>query len=93
MLLEDLPLAPVPLHLVLDQFAADVLPYCKNESSPFFLGFGDTGDDVAALCGALLALFTQQNLINQSFDSPSATFVRSRICISSRRRRPTASTP
>ncbi|MFE4516229.1 pyridoxal phosphate-dependent decarboxylase family protein [Kitasatospora sp. NPDC056783] len=78
--LRDVLLAPLPedgspLEAVLDEFVRDVLPDCKNESSPFFLGFGDTGDDVAALCGGLLSLFTQQNLINQSFDSPSGTFV------------------
>jgi Pyridoxal-dependent decarboxylase conserved domain len=60
---------------VLAEFAHAVLPLCKNEASPRFLGFGDTGDDIAALAGDVLALFTQQNLINQSFDSPSATFI------------------
>ncbi|MFE4971512.1 pyridoxal phosphate-dependent decarboxylase family protein [Kitasatospora sp. NPDC056651] len=74
-LLGPLPEEGSPLEAVFDEFVRDVLPDCKNESSPFFLGFGDTGDDVAALCGGLLSLFTQQNLINQSFDSPSGTFV------------------
>ncbi|MCX5211851.1 pyridoxal-dependent decarboxylase [Kitasatospora sp. NBC_00240] len=74
-LLVPLPEEGSPIEAVLDEFVRDVLPDCKNENSPFFLGFGDTGDDVAALCGGLLSLFTQQNLINQSFDSPSGTFV------------------
>ncbi|MGV9266702.1 pyridoxal phosphate-dependent decarboxylase family protein [Kitasatospora sp. NPDC003701] len=74
-LLTALPESGSPIETVLDEFVRDVLPECKNENSPFFLGFGDTGDDVAAICGGLLALFTQQNLINQSFDSPTATFV------------------
>ena len=74
-LLDDLPEASRSIDDVLDEFRTAVLPSCKNESSPHFLGFGDTGDDVAALAGNLLATFTQQNLINQSFDAPSATFV------------------
>ncbi|MFF2040884.1 pyridoxal phosphate-dependent decarboxylase family protein [Kitasatospora sp. NPDC058170] len=74
-LLTALPEDGSPIKTVLDEFVRDVLPECKNENSPYFLGFGDTGDDVAAICGGLLALLTQQNLINQSFDSPTATFV------------------
>jgi L-2,4-diaminobutyrate decarboxylase len=74
-LIYDLPDEATPLADIADDFVESVLPLCKNENSPYFLGFGDTGDDPAALCGGLLALFTQQNLINQSFDSPSATFV------------------
>ncbi|HTE46009.1 MAG TPA: pyridoxal-dependent decarboxylase [Gemmatimonadaceae bacterium] len=74
-LLDDLPEASRSVEDVLEEFTANVLPLCKNEASPQFLGFGDTGDDVAALVGSLLATFTQQNLINQSFDAPSATFV------------------
>lgn len=65
---------PVDLTDLLAEFGREVLPYCKNEASPQFLGFGDTGADLAALAGGLLALLTQQNLINQDFDSPSATF-------------------
>lgn len=76
----DLLVCPMPenpsaVEEVLRDFTETVLPLCKNEASPRFLGFGDTGDDVAALAGGVLALLTQQNLINQSFDSPSATFV------------------
>ncbi|MBA0124382.1 pyridoxal-dependent decarboxylase [Haloechinothrix sp. YIM 98757] len=74
-LVSELPDAPSGLDAVLSMFAQTVLPLCKNEASPHFVGFGDTGDDPAALAGGLLALLTQQNLINQSFDAPSATFV------------------
>lgn len=74
-LVSELPDAPSDLNAILKTFEHTVLPLCKNEASPYFLGFGDTGDDPAALAGGLLMLFTQQNLINQSFDSPSATFV------------------
>jgi glutamate/tyrosine decarboxylase-like PLP-dependent enzyme len=75
LLVGELPDRPTELDTVVRSFVEDVLPLCKNEASPRFLGFGDTGDDPAALAGGILALFTQQNLINQSFDSPSATFV------------------
>src|SRR5205085_7652575 len=75
LLVSELAEHPSTLEDVLAEFAETVLPLCKNEASPRFLGFGDTGDDIAALAGGVLALFTQQNLINQSFDSPSATFI------------------
>lgn len=74
-LVSELPDEPRGLDAVLETFEHTVLPLCKNEASPHFLGFGDTGDDPAALAGGLLMLLTQQNLINQSFDAPSATFV------------------
>jgi len=74
-LVHDLPEDPTVLPDIVEDFLYSVLPLCKNENSPYFLGFGDTGDDPAALAGGLLGLFTQQNLINQSFDAPSATFV------------------
>lgn len=75
LLLTELPEAPMPYETVYRQFCDQVMPLCKNEASPRFLGFGDTGDDPAALMGGVLSLLTQQNMINQSFDSPSATFV------------------
>lgn len=78
-LVSTLPIPPSSLREVLDLFESSVLPWCKNEASPRFMGFTDTGDDVAAMAGELLSMFLQQNLINQSFDSPSATFVE--ICV------------
>lgn len=75
LLISKLPEHPSAVEDVLAEFTETVLPLCKNEASPRFLGFGDTGDDIATLIGGVLALFTQQNLINQSFDSPSATFI------------------
>ncbi len=75
LLVSELPQHSTALEELLEEFAVTLAPLCKNEASPYFLGFGDTGDDLAALAGGILALFTQQNLINQSFDSPSATFV------------------
>jgi len=79
-LVHDLPEDPTGLPDIVEDFLYSVLPLCKNENSPYFLGFGDTGDDPAALAGGLLGLFTQQNLINQSFDAPSATFVEIAYC-------------
>ncbi len=75
MLVVDLPREASSLGALLESFEKTILPLCKNEASPRFLGFGDTGDDPASLVGGVLGLFTQQNLINQSFDAPSATFV------------------
>ncbi|WP_228791545.1 pyridoxal phosphate-dependent decarboxylase family protein [Nocardia puris] len=74
-LLTELPEASLTYDEIYRQFRDHVLPLCKNEALPRFLGFGDTGDDPAALMGGVLSLLTQQNMINQSFDSPSATFI------------------
>lgn len=60
---------------VLDEFVENILPYCTNFSSPTFMGFPDSGNSVASIGGALLYNFLQQNLINQSFCGPSATFI------------------
>jgi hypothetical protein len=75
LLVRDLPQTGTDLTGMIEEFEAEILPWCKNEASPRFLGFADTGDDPGALIGELLATFTQQNLINQGFDSPSATFI------------------
>ncbi|OBF71990.1 pyridoxal-dependent decarboxylase [Mycobacterium sp. 852002-51759_SCH5129042] len=74
-LLTALPVDSAGAQQVLAEFERAVLPLCKNEASPRFMGFGDTGDDPFALVGSVLSALTQQNMINQSFDSPSATFV------------------
>ncbi|MFF0529419.1 pyridoxal phosphate-dependent decarboxylase family protein [Nocardia amikacinitolerans] len=75
LLVTDLPAESMTGEKVLADFVDRVLPLCKNEASPRFMGFGDTGDDHLGLIGSVLAVLTQQNMINQSFDSPSATFV------------------
>jgi L-2,4-diaminobutyrate decarboxylase len=74
-ILHDLPADGTDLSTLLKEAESLLLPLCKNEASPYFCGFGDTGADTAALAGGLLDLFCQQNLINQSFDAPVATFV------------------
>ena len=70
-----LPESGKPIETVLEEFIQDVLPHCYNFASPQFMGFPDAGNSVAALAGAILSEFLQQNLINQSFCSPSGTFV------------------
>lgn len=64
---------------ILEEFKKEVLPYCTNFSSNNFMGFPDAGNSVASIGGALLYNMLQQNLINQSFCGPSATFVE--ICV------------
>lgn len=63
------------LEKVLGEFKEKILPYCTNFSSKNFMGFPDAGNSVAALGASILYNFLQQNLINQSFCGPSATFV------------------
>lgn len=60
---------------VVDEFKKDILPFCSNFSSRGFMGFPDAGNSLAGISGALFEVFLQQNLINQSFCAPSATFV------------------
>lgn len=74
LLVTELPKEGREVDSVVRDLVRHILPLCNNEASPRFLGFGHTGADVAALAGGLLALFAQQNLINQSFAAPSATF-------------------
>ncbi len=74
-LISDLPEKSSSTADVLKEFEHEILPYCTNFSSKKFLGFPDAGNSVGAIGGALLSDFLQQNLINQSFCAPSATFV------------------
>ncbi|SEK66158.1 pyridoxal phosphate-dependent decarboxylase family protein [Streptacidiphilus jiangxiensis] len=74
LLLGDLPDAPSSPEQVWTEITDTVLPYCVNMNSPRFMGFGDTGGDTASLAAGLFAVLAQQNLINQSFCSPSGTF-------------------
>ncbi len=74
-LISNLPEEGSAVTDVLEEFENDILPYCTNFSSKKFLGFPDAGNSVGAIGGALMSDFLQQNLINQSFCAPSATFV------------------
>lgn len=73
LLLEDLPEQPATARAVWEDISQRLLPYCVNMNSPRFMGFGDTGADPAALVAGVFAVLAQQNLINQSFCSPSGT--------------------
>lgn len=74
-LITKLPVRGKSPDKVLDEFLEKVLPYCTNFSSPNFMGFPDAGNSVASIGAALLYNFLQQNLINQTFCAPSATFI------------------
>lgn len=74
-LISDLPKKGKPVDDVLKEFQKNILPYCTNFSSKNFMGFPDAGNSVASIGGGILDNFLQQNLINQSFCAPSATFV------------------
>lgn len=65
----------IDLDKLLDDFSEKILPYCTNFSSVNFMGFPDAGNSIAWIWGALMSDFLQQNLINQSFCWPSATFL------------------
>lgn len=73
-LIDDIPMEGKSLDKVIDEFNDRFLPFCYNFASPNFMGFPDAGNSIAALTGNILADFLQQNLINQSFCSPSGTF-------------------
>ncbi len=49
LLVTDLPAGPASAETLLNHVTSVVLPLCKNEANPRFLGFGDTGDDPASL--------------------------------------------
>jgi len=65
----------IDLDKLLDEFSKEILPYCSNFWSVKFMGFPDAGNSIAWIWWALLSDFLQQNLINQSFCWPSATFL------------------
>ncbi|MEX0909961.1 MAG: pyridoxal-dependent decarboxylase [Candidatus Paceibacterota bacterium] len=75
MLVTELNEQGVNVENILDDFVENVLPYCTNFSSENFMGFPDAGNSIAGIGGAVMSDFLQQNLINQSFCAPSATFV------------------
>ncbi len=66
---------PASMDDLFREFEELVLPFCTNFASPRFMGFPDAANSVASISGAVIADFLQQNLINQSFCGPSATFV------------------
>jgi L-2,4-diaminobutyrate decarboxylase len=73
LLLEDLPEQSATASEIWEDITQRLLPYCVNMNSPRFMGFGDTGADPASVVAGVFAVLAQQNLINQSFCSPSGT--------------------
>jgi L-2,4-diaminobutyrate decarboxylase len=47
----------------------------SNFASPRFVGFPDSGNSIAGLSASVMIPFLNQNLINQDFCAPEATFV------------------
>lgn len=72
--IDSLPEKGMPIKSVQTEFNERFLPYCYNFASNKFMGFPDAGNSIAAIAGNITADFLQQNLINQSFCSPSGTF-------------------
>ena len=73
--LEPMPTDPHDLNSVLSEFKENILSNCSNFSNSNFMGFPDSGNSIAAMAGAICSELLQQNLINQTFCSPSATYV------------------
>ena len=73
-IIEPLPKSGQSLAKTPVEFKANILPYCVNPSSPSFMGFAYAGNAIAALGGAILDPFLQQNPIKTDL-SPSATSV------------------
>ncbi len=74
-LIKKLPIKGKSEKEILEEFKKEILPYCTNFSSNNFMGFPDSGNSVAAIGASFLYNLLQQNLINQSFCGPSATFI------------------
>jgi len=72
-ILEPLPLTGAPLSSVLDEFKSKLLDSSINVASRNFMGFPYAGNSIAAIGGAILDDFMQQNLMSDQW-SPSATF-------------------
>jgi L-2,4-diaminobutyrate decarboxylase len=73
LMLERIPTNGKNMDDLIGEFKKEILPHCYNFSSPRFMGFPDAGNSVAGITGSIISDFMQQNLINQSFCSPSGT--------------------
>ncbi len=74
-IIDSIPQDGSDIEDILNMFKTNMLDFCTNFSSKNFMGFPDSGNSVAAMVGAIFSELLQQNLINQSFCAPSATFV------------------
>lgn len=73
-LIEEMPIQGMSITDIQEEFNNKFLPFSYNFAAPKFMGFPDAGNSIAAIAGNIVADFLQQNLINQSFCSPSGTF-------------------
>ncbi len=70
----NIPEQGLPLDVVLKEFQR-ISMASTNFSSPNFVGFPDAGNSIAALGASVLVPMLNQNLINQDFCAPIATFI------------------
>ena len=71
----QLPINGIELKNLLTIFEKDFLPFCSNFGNETFMGFPDSGNSIGGICGAIIADFLQQNLINSNFCAPIATYM------------------
>lgn len=71
----ETPVKGMELEELLTYFENEIMPYCSNFGSEKFMSFPDAGNSTAAITGAILSDFLQQNLINSSFCAPIATYI------------------
>lgn len=72
---EALPIHGRGLPEVMTDVRERITPYCTPQAHRRYLAFPDAGNSVAALSGAVLGKFLNQNLIAVDRGAPSATFV------------------
>lgn len=70
---EPLPEKGTDADALLDELRLAYLPLMPNFSSPMFMGFPDSGNNIAAIAGALLGQLVNVNMINSTFCSQGAT--------------------
>ncbi|MBK8442843.1 MAG: hypothetical protein IPL35_05255 [Sphingobacteriales bacterium] len=60
----DFPNEEVDISEVYNNFKKEIIPYCQNPSSKFFLGFPYSGNSVPALTGTIISDFLNINLVD-----------------------------
>lgn len=73
--LYKMPIDTTNLEDLIQKVKDKVIPYCSNFGTENFMGFPDAGNSIAGISGAVLSDFLQQNLINESFCAPIATYM------------------
>lgn len=71
----EIPINSNSMSNIIELVEKEIIPYCSNFGSTKFMGFPDAGNSIAAISGAVLSDFLQQNLINSSFCAPIATYI------------------